>query len=866
MLMTDARVVLRFAVGAAVAIAFAVSPQFALAQFPGSLAEFASSPATGSGLNGTQDVVVSPDGNNVYAIGQSDGAIAEFSVGDGGALTSIGCIADLAADGSCDNTSGTGLQTPQAIAISPDGKNVYVAARDDAGNGDVAEFTRDANGSLTPVAGSDCIAENQEAEGQGCDAQSAHGLGTPMSLAVTDQSVYVADESDNAVTTLARNTADGSLSEPDGAADCIQDDNADSSECSRSASGISEVTGIVVSPDGANVYSAGPSGGLAGSIAEFSVGDGGGLTAIGCLGTTENTSVESCGGEAAGIVGITGLVVSPDGQNVYTASEQPVGPIAEFSRGAGGTLAQLPFPHNCIEEQGSNFGCGTPGIGIADGFRLVVSPDGADVYAAAPTNACPVADTCSDVAEFARDTSTDGSLAQLDSPDSCIQDSSVQGSECPNEKGTGLGGPGIAISPLGGTVYVTGTNDIAEFIRTPVTHKLSVTLTGSGNGAVSDGTGAISCPSACSNPYTANTQVTLTATPGLGSTFIGWSGACSGTGTCQVKMSDDMAVTATFTANATPPSPGVPTPVLTGAPTTITDAGAGFSGSVNPDGLTTTVFFQYGLDQRYSQAGASGPNYTQQTPGQQIGPDFATHGVGPVTVSGLLPNALYHVRIVATNSAGTVFGQDISFVTATSPAPGPPVLGKTFDIAPVSGLVFVLIHGQLVPVTELEQIPAGAIIDARHGTFELVINAGGGPAHDAAAKRRTQRGDFGGAVVRLNQATRGAGRGLTTVMMTESAFAGAPSQAICKAPAGDAHAASSKTIQLLHASAHGKFATSGRYSAATVRGTVWTIIARCDGTLVRDIKDEVVVTDFVRHKTIVLHAGQSYLAPGRSRK
>ena len=33
-------------------------------------------------------------------------------------------------------------------------------------------------------------------------------------------------------------------------------------------------------------------------------------------------------------------------------------------------------------------------------------------------------------------------------------------------------------------------------------------------------------------------------------------------------------------------------------------------GSVNPEGLPTTVFFQYGLDKRYSQVGASGPNYT----------------------------------------------------------------------------------------------------------------------------------------------------------------------------------------------------------------------------------------------------------------
>ena len=58
------------------------------------------------------------------------------------------------------------------------------------------------------------------------------------------------------------------------------------------------------------------------------------------------------------------------------------------------------------------------------------------------------------------------------------------------------------------------------------------------------------------------------------------------------------------------------------------------------------------------------------------------------------------------------------------------------------------------------------------------------------------------------------------------------------------------------------FTTTGRYSAATVRGTKWTIAARCDGTLVHDITDSVAVTDFVRHKTIILHAGQSYFAPG----
>ena len=71
---------------------------------------------------------------------------------------------------------------------------------------------------------------------------------------------------------------------------------------------------------------------------------------------------------------------------------------------------------------------------------------------------------------------------------------------------------------------------------------------------------------------------------------------------------------------------------------------------------------------------------------------------------------------------------------------------------------------------------------------------------------------------------------------------------------------SKKVLQLLHASAKGKFKTSGRYAAATVRGTKWTIADRCDGTLTRDITDSVAVTDLVRHKTFILHAGQSYLA------
>ena len=873
MLKINVHVILRLVAGTAVAVAFAATPQLALAQTPGALTELASSPATGTGLNGTQDVVVSPDGNNVYAIGSSDDAIAEFTRNADGSLTQLGCIADSNADGTCDTTTAAGLEDPQAIAISPDGKNVYVAAEDSEADPDIAEFTRSANGLLTPVSGNDCIAEGED---EVCDATGAAGLGVdepPNALAVSPngENVYVGDAQDEDVATLTRNTADGSLTEAGTPADdCIQDASADSSECNNTGSGLSDVESVVISPDGDNVYTSGSPGEFSGgSIAEFSVGAGGTLTQLdapnNCLGAPQDD--ETCGSDPNGLIGTVGLVISPDGENVYTASDGSAGPIAEFSRGAGGALTQLASPNDCIQEQtGENFGCGSTATGIGSGFRLVVSPNGANVYAAAPTGSeglpCD-ADSCDDVAEFARDGST-GALTQLATPDSCIQDASADGTECPgNESGSGLGGPGLAISPDGNNVYVTGSDDLAGFAIG--TRTLTVSLGGSGSGAVADGTGAISCPSACSSAYTTDSTVTLTASPASGSTFTGWSGGgCSGTGTCQVVVNADTNVTATFTSTAAP-TPGSPTPVVTGAPAAVTDAGAGFSGSVNPDGLPTTAYFQYGLDKKYSQVGASGADYTAQTQSVVVGSDFTTHGVGPVTVTGLVPNALYHVRLVATNSAGTTFGQDVTFTTAMAPAPGPPTLGQTFNIEPISGLVLIFINGHLVPLTQLTQTPSGVPIDTLHGTLKLITaTGGGGPAHDAAAK--TQTGEFSGAVFRLSQGTRGAGKGLVTVMMALSAFKGAPSQATCRnnGAAADAHAAkaSSKVIQLLHASAHGKFRTSGRYSAATVLGTKWTVTARCDGTLTHDITDSVAVTDFVRHRTIILHAGQSYLAPG----
>jgi hypothetical protein len=201
------------------------------------------------------------------------------------------------------------------------------------------------------------------------------------------------------------------------------------------------------------------------------------------------------------------------------------------------------------------------------------------------------------------------------------------------------------------------------------------------------------------------------------------------------------------------------------------------------------------------------------------------------------------------------------------------VLGKSVDVTPVSGVVFIkpppgkslggaadkaaLSKGQgFVPLTEARQIPSGSQIDALHGSLRMLTATG--------KVGKTQNATISGGIFKLSQARSGISKGLTNLNLVESAFQGAPSYTTCKAKHGatDATVAalSSKTLQLLKVSAKGKFKTTGRYSSATVRGTAWTIADKCNGTLTHVIRDTVLVDDFVRHQTILLHAGQSYLA------
>ncbi|MGZ4223775.1 MAG: hypothetical protein ACXVSU_22275 [Solirubrobacteraceae bacterium] len=303
---------------------------------------------------------------------------------------------------------------------------------------------------------------------------------------------------------------------------------------------------------------------------------------------------------------------------------------------------------------------------------------------------------------------------------------------------------------------------------------------------------------------------------------------------------------------APPPPPPATSPptVAPNSPSSHSSTAAAVAGTVNPHGLATTVVFQYGLDLSQRGPGSSTTLYDQSTAPQQVGSGTSNQAVS-ANLTNLIAGGLYHVRIVATNSAGTTNGPDQTFTTPKASPPPPPVLGKTQNAAPVSGKTFILINGKFVPLTSATKIPSGATIDALHGTLNLTSATGVG--------NKTQTGTFGGAVFKVAQAH----SGLTTLSLVNNAFKGAPSFAACTAKKGKAVTAalSKEVLQLLHAKDnHGKFRTKGRYAAATTRGTVWSIADRCDGTLTSVSSGTVTVIDLVRHVTVTVRAHHSYLA------
>ena len=106
--------------------------------------------------------------------------------------------------------------------------------------------------------------------------------------------------------------------------------------------------------------------------------------------------------------------------------------------------------------------------------------------------------------------------------------------------------PGISADPSSDSNYLANSFHPCLGVLAALTQTLSVSKDGNGSGTVTSSPDGISCGSTCSHTYPTGTTVVLTATPAAGSMFVGWSGACTGTGTCTVAMTLPRSAVATF--------------------------------------------------------------------------------------------------------------------------------------------------------------------------------------------------------------------------------------------------------------------------------------------------------------------------------
>ena len=121
--------------------------------------------------------------------------------------------------------------------------------------------------------------------------------------------------------------------------------------------------------------------------------------------------------------------------------------------------------------------------------------------------------------------------------------------ETPGAGDTFAGWSGACTGAATCSLTVTAAESVMATFSAPVTgpsYAVTVTEHGAGTGTVTSTPAGINCPTTCSASFAQNTQVTLSEVPTTNNTFTGWSGACTGVGTCSITVTAASSVTATF--------------------------------------------------------------------------------------------------------------------------------------------------------------------------------------------------------------------------------------------------------------------------------------------------------------------------------
>jgi DNA-binding beta-propeller fold protein YncE len=329
--------------------------------------------AVAIGLDEPNSVAISPDGRSVYATSRAGNSVTSFVRNPkSGALRQLPAPLAGCISGlplpGC--ASGLALVAPDVVVVSPDGNNVYVGSF--FGNA-VAAFARNPEtGALTQLAGSAaCIAEATAGCTTGIALKAVEGL----AISPNGGNVYAATALSNAVVTLVRNPTTGALAQASDGTGCVVESALTGCTLGRELAG---ANAVAVSPDGEGVYVTSL---FSNSVTFFNRNASSGVLAqpegtAGCL-----IYLRSAGcsfGRA--LLAPEGLAISPNGRNVYVAAFKS-GAIAVLDRGEAGAVAQKPGVAGCVAAR-SLPGCAR-GRALKGVSSVALSPDGRHLYSTA---------------------------------------------------------------------------------------------------------------------------------------------------------------------------------------------------------------------------------------------------------------------------------------------------------------------------------------------------------------------------------------------------------------------------------------------------------------------------------------------------
>lgn len=210
----------------------------------------------------------------------------------------------------------------------------------------------------------------------------------------------------------------------------------------------------------------------------------------------------------------------------------------------------------------------------------------------------------------------------------------------------------------------------------------------------------------------------------------------------------------------------------------------------------------------------------------------------------------YNFTVGADNGATPAAEQQVTLDIAQGPqARLLPVAGESFVFERTEGTVRIKCPGEdsFTGLVATKLIPVGCLIDTRKGTVAITASQG--------SSGELQTASFWAGIFRIDQKpgdNRRADVKLVGGLRCEKKTSTSGRVTLRRGGGGG---------RKLWGSGQGNYKTSGSYGSATVRGTIWLVQDRCDGSTLFKVKQgTVTVRDFVKKVTVTLEAGETYVA------